>query len=228
MGVAADEFGIRGRPTNTSRIALLTGIGRKEVKRLRDRLAEAAPAEPNRTGDATRVLSGWHLDPDFLDEAGRPIALPADAAEPSFESLCARHAGDIPVSALRKELERVGAIRTQPGSGLIEVTRRYFMPVQADPTWVLNAGSVLADLGNTIQYNHGVAEGEPTRFLGRASEERIDPRAAAELRALLEERGQALLEEVDRWLTEHRLEEEDAGDRGVRLGVGVFMIQDEQ
>ena len=33
--VATDDFGIKGRPTNVSRVAILTGFTRKEVARLR-------------------------------------------------------------------------------------------------------------------------------------------------------------------------------------------------
>ena len=40
---AAADYGIRGRPTNVSRIAVLTGIDRKEVKRIRDLLQEIIP-----------------------------------------------------------------------------------------------------------------------------------------------------------------------------------------
>ena len=36
--VASEEYGIRGRKTNVSRTAILTGMSRKEVKRLRDLL----------------------------------------------------------------------------------------------------------------------------------------------------------------------------------------------
>ena len=34
---ATDEYGIRGRPTNISRVSVLTGISRKEIKRRRHR-----------------------------------------------------------------------------------------------------------------------------------------------------------------------------------------------
>ena len=34
--VATDEFGIRGRDTNLSRVAMLTGIDRKEVARIKE------------------------------------------------------------------------------------------------------------------------------------------------------------------------------------------------
>ena len=39
VDVASSDFGLRGRPTNISRVAVMTGLARKEVKRLRDKLS---------------------------------------------------------------------------------------------------------------------------------------------------------------------------------------------
>ena len=36
---ATEEYGLRGRPTNISRVAVMTGLTRKEVKRVRDKTA---------------------------------------------------------------------------------------------------------------------------------------------------------------------------------------------
>ena len=41
--VATEDFGIRGRPTNISRVAILTGLTRREVRRLRNLLQEHDP-----------------------------------------------------------------------------------------------------------------------------------------------------------------------------------------
>ena len=68
--VAGTEYGIRGRPTNLSRVAILTGLNRKEVRRQRDLLDQPAEPLPSKTSDATRVLSGWFQDPDFLAGGG--------------------------------------------------------------------------------------------------------------------------------------------------------------
>ena len=48
---------------------------------------------------------------------------------------------------MRKELERAGAITTLP-DGTLRAERRYFMPRRFDPQWILNAGSMLRDLGS--------------------------------------------------------------------------------
>ena len=37
--VATSDYGLRGRPTNISRGSVMTGLTRKEVKRLRDKIA---------------------------------------------------------------------------------------------------------------------------------------------------------------------------------------------
>ena len=38
VDVATRDFGLRGRPTNISRVAVMTGLTRKEVRRLREKL----------------------------------------------------------------------------------------------------------------------------------------------------------------------------------------------
>ena len=84
VSVASDEFGIRGRPTNVSRVSILTGISRKEVKRQRELLAEPATSASPKTTDATRLLSGWHQDPAYVGGDGNPLALRPDGDAPSF------------------------------------------------------------------------------------------------------------------------------------------------
>ncbi len=73
VDVASREYGIKGRPTNISRISILTGINRREVRRQRQSLASDSDSElPNKTTDATRLLSGWHQDAEIVDKDGQP------------------------------------------------------------------------------------------------------------------------------------------------------------
>jgi hypothetical protein len=236
VDVASREYGIRGRPTNASRVAILTGIDRKEVARQRALLDAEAPAEPGKTTDATRVLSGWHQDPAFLAADGQPRVLADEGPGPSFDDLCRAHGGDIPASALRKELVRVGAV-VETAEGLRAV-RRFYMPVRLDPQWLANAGTTLRDLGASISHNLSAEPPVPTRFVGRATSTRIDPAALPAFREFLEAEGQAFLERVDAWLTAHELPRaasDSSSDgtvatgagRPLRLGVGLFAIQGE-
>jgi hypothetical protein len=222
--VATEDFGLQGRPTNVSRTALLTGLDRKEVRRIRATLAApVADADTyGRQDRLSRVLSGWYQDPDFSD-AGIPRRLPLMAASgPSFTSLAQRYGGDVPATTLLKELKRSGAVADEGGE--LEARKRYYMPATADTEALVRAGSVIADLGNTVVHNLAPTQKAPPRFEGRATNRLIATSAIGEFRTLLERRGQSFLEEVDAWLTAH----ETAGADQVetkRLGVGLYWIE---
>lgn len=220
---ATADYGIRGRPTNASRVAILTGLSRREVARQRELAATATPAAPDRTSDATRLLSGWHQDPEFASADGHPRELVVDGPGPSFRELFRRYGGDVPASAMLKELRRVGAVE-EAAAGRLRALRRYYMPTPLDPQWILNAGSVLGDLGANINRNAVADTGHPSSFLGRASSDRVAASALPEFREFIEAEGEAFLERVDAWLTEHG-QPEQASSPAVRLGMGLFMIE---
>jgi hypothetical protein len=232
--VATEDYGLHGRPTNMSRVAIMTGLGRREVRRLRDLLAVAPPIESGRLHGATRVLTGWYLDEDFTDEAGLPLdltveSLPGTATGPSFAELCKRYGGDLAPVTMRRELSRVGAIEELP-NGELRALQRYYMPLQMDPEAMIRAGSMLEDLGTTVSFNLGKPEDEPRRFAGRATNIRIRPADARRFRAYLEQEGQAFLERVDEWLSRHESPsvESTSKPRTLRVGVGVYGIHEEQ
>src|SRR5438105_14799202 len=76
--VATQRFGKRGRPTNVSRTAVLTGLARREVRKQREQLAEGPPVLAGYVTKASLVLSAWHLHPEYLDKNGRPALLQPD------------------------------------------------------------------------------------------------------------------------------------------------------
>ncbi|HEX5046073.1 MAG TPA: DUF5666 domain-containing protein [Gammaproteobacteria bacterium] len=68
----------------------------------------------------------------------------------------------------------------------------------------------------------------PARFEGMASTTRLAPRYARAFAEYAAARGQALLEEIDAWLLEHKVK--SAGEkstRGIRAGFGADLIRDE-
>ncbi|MDH3587919.1 MAG: DUF6502 family protein [Gammaproteobacteria bacterium] len=221
--VATEGYGRKGRPTNVSRVAILTGLSRREVTRQRKLLdADDQMSSDSQISVAARVLSGWYQDPDFLGGDGNPVDLRRTGPHPSFESLLKRYSGDIPPVALSKELLGVGAIREQ-SDGTLSAQSRYYMPLQLDSNAVLRAGSVWHDLGETINHNLTRGKSEPGRFEGRATNSRLSRKAVAALQQMVEEKAQALLEESDQWLSDHESEGEN---EGVRAGIGIYLIDD--
>ena len=219
---ATEEFGIRGRPTNVSRVSILTGISRKEVKRQRELLEQPQASLSSKTSDATRVLSGWHQDPQFLDANGAPLPLRASGGEPGFATLFARYGGDTPEQTLIRELLNAGSIETD-AQGRFVARSRYHMPVAMTEGNIRFFGSNLFDHAQTLN-NNITGKRDARRFEGFAVDERIAAAAADEFRAFVDRRGQEFLEEVDDWLNNYRADSPNKKSATVRLGVGVYAI----
>jgi hypothetical protein len=83
--VADQEFRVRGKPQTDSRINLLTGVHRKDVKRLRAEAAEPT-STPRNISIGAQLIAYWLGSDEFLDEEGKPLALPLRAAGSKAES----------------------------------------------------------------------------------------------------------------------------------------------
>ncbi len=124
VDVAEKEFLIEGRKQSVSRVCVLTGIHRKDVNRLRDRLLDDdIDLEP--LGRAARVIGGWLSDTEFQTKAGRPAQLPFDGDTASFAALVKRYSGDMPVRAVLDELKRAGTVDVSQTGKLKLITEGY-------------------------------------------------------------------------------------------------------
>ena len=110
--VASEDYGVGGRPTNASRVAAMTGITRREVRRIRVKLDGDRASVTEHGTPVSDVMTAWRTDTEFLDENKSPALLPLDGQPGSFQALIKRDAGDIPEGAMRKELERISAVET--------------------------------------------------------------------------------------------------------------------
>lgn len=109
--VAAEDYGINGRQTNTTRIAILTGLDRKTIKQIRDDSSTDKPAAAaENTDKITRVLSGWHTDTDFITADKTPKILSLNSEAPNLRTLLLRYGGDVQPTAMLKELKRAGVV----------------------------------------------------------------------------------------------------------------------
>ncbi len=76
VDIAHKEFGLQGRNTNASRVAMLTGLTRAKVKQELD-YAEAVDESDihnlDKVRHASRMLLGWHTDARFIDQNERSL-----------------------------------------------------------------------------------------------------------------------------------------------------------
>ncbi|MEX2470523.1 MAG: DUF6502 family protein, partial [Pseudohongiellaceae bacterium] len=77
--VAEQDFRVNDKRPSDSRINLLTGVHRKDVKRLRAE-PHTASETPRSISTGARLIGHWQGDPDYLDGDGRPRPLRTRAA----------------------------------------------------------------------------------------------------------------------------------------------------
>lgn len=220
--VATEDYGIRGRPTNISRVAAMTGIPRKDVKRLRA-IGEAYFEDPrSHLSPLGDVLQAWCTNPHYLDEEGRPRPIPYSGGEVSFEQLVQVYAGDVPAGALKVELLRFGAV-IEDDDGNLRVAKREIIPKNLDERLFTSLAFSLKALATTIAHNTDPNLTAPPRierfvqsgFLTSASRER--------LQRIIRIRIANFTEEIDDALSSGELTDEK---HGRRIGVGVYFHED--
>ncbi|MFT7374091.1 MAG: hypothetical protein ACI9T9_002796 [Oleiphilaceae bacterium] len=115
--VAYKYFSIPKRKMTYARVAVLTGLSRKEVVRLSSDANCHGPHPKIAHNRASRVITGWLNDAEFLDENKQPKDLPlkpqvSDSLTKSanFTHLVECYSGDISVGAILDELQRTGVV----------------------------------------------------------------------------------------------------------------------
>ena len=219
--VATEEFGIRGRPTNASRVAILTGIDRREVRKLRLAIAHRRPLDPGFMSKPSQVLDGWFHDGEFLAPSGGPRDLDLEGEQGSFTDLVRRYAPGIPPVAMLKQLKAAAAIQ-ELRDGRLRAIKRAYVPRALNENHIRLWGSVLQDIGTTWEHNLTRAQEQPSWFERRAINLSVDRKDIEAFQSFLEEEGMAFLERVDDWLSAH----ESKSGEGTRLGAGLYYIQE--
>src|SRR5215469_6458146 len=191
--VATGQFGKRGRPTNVSRTAVLTGLARREVRKQRERVATTQEAWTAYVSKASVVLAAWHQDPEFVRPDGKPLLLTLEGDGTTFSALVRRcGASDVRPSTLLKELRSAGAVRAT-ADGRLEALQRAYIPHKMDEQLIRLWGTVVADIASTYVHNLTRNPHSAARFERSAVNIQIRASALPEFRQFLNREGQAFL-----------------------------------
>lgn len=162
---ASVDYGVRDRPTSIARVAVMTGLSRKEISRIRkksnlDQFLDAS----SRRNFAAEVLEMWHVDPRFQNSNGdpRPLAFTGPSLA-TFSGLVRQVTSDIPPRALERELIRAGALVLTEGRKLLPASRA-FVPQSATEKLFEGLQYGLSRLIETIAYNADPKNRKDSRF----------------------------------------------------------------
>ena len=220
VDVAFKDFAPEKKKQTVSNVAILTGLNRKEVKKLHEIDSASSSADGKQYNRVVRVIGGWINDPRFLRKDGNPRDLDYEGKD-SFSELVKRYSGDMPVAAMQKVLTGSGNIGFTDDNKVRLLSHAY-LPSD-DPVEKLTIlGNDASQLIETINFNLTAAE-EDLRFQRKASNPQVSVEAIPEIKQFLQRKGQAFLEEVDLYLTQH----ESSKDPNVELSVSVFYHESE-
>ncbi len=194
-----------GHRVNKSRVAILTGLTRKEVKNVIDRnLGETAP--DRKYSRPERVLAGWYSDPNYIGPYGIPLELPYEAAEPdglSFITLVRQYSGDMAPRQMLNELIQAGSVVEIDGS--YKAIRRSFRHSALSPQFITRLGEVGYRVFSTAAKNIDKEVKGSGYFDRMVVADDGCPKAVIEkFDDYIKARGQEFLEEVDVWFSSQR------------------------
>lgn len=224
IDVAYRDFSIPNRKTTYSRVAVLTGLSRKEVVRLTRQEDDSRFCPDTPFNRAARVINGWLKDEEFQYEQ-QSGCLPLKGDHASFEHLVQRYSGDVTPGSILDELLRVEAVVvTDEG---VQLKHHAFIPQQSalDQLDVVTECSVdfLQTLAHNLENN-----ADNLHFQRQLVYRQVPARIAARFKKYTNKKSQALLLDYNRWLSKNiEKTADDTREPTQRVGVGIYYFDND-
>lgn len=222
--IAQHDFAVGDRRATDSRIALLTGINRKEVRRVR----AGQGGEGGRFGlnHVASLISRWTTDRRAIDGSGRPRALPYQAARgASFMGLARAVTSDLAPGVLLEHLVASGAGELRE-DGMVALRAAALVPRAGSPEALGILAEDPAELIETMLQNVLAERGAPL-LQRKVAFDNLGHEAADRIRAELRREGERFLARMERVLARYdrdRNPKAPGGDRHY-AGLGVYCFE---
>ncbi|PCJ88680.1 MAG: hypothetical protein COA54_02130 [Thiotrichaceae bacterium] len=208
-----------------SSVSAQTGLSRKEVKRLTELDDTHHSDIEQKYNRAIRVISGWMNDKRFTDASGKVKILPMDGDDISFHNLVKEFSGDIPTKAMLNLLHDAECVAIKDNQ--VELIKHAYVPGKDSEEVIRILGTDTNELINTIDFNLTAAENNK-RYQRKVSTAVLDKDAIEDFKILVQKNSQALLEELDAWLTQNEVDAEDENARYISLGIYYYENKDQE
>ena len=229
---ATDNQLAEKRKATVTSIASLTGLTRKDVKRILETPLSSVHADLDKYNRAVKVISGWINKTDYLDQMKVPLVLTFSGIEPSFSSLVKAFSGDMTPRAMLNVLLEAKCVEVSKETGDEHITliKHAYIPELNSQESIKILGNDTAELVTTIEHNLnsqnslGDQPSESELVAGakwyqrKVSTHNLDTKYLEDFKKLSSTQAQAVLENLDAWLAEHETEKPEA-QHTVSLGI---------
>lgn len=233
--VAREEFPLQAKRDTDSRLSILTGIHRRDIKRLREQTdAPARSDDPlhggNRPGAteislSARVIAVWTGTPEYLDAQGNPRPLQRLArgtGGQSFESLVRQVNRDVRPRALLDEWLRRGAVTLDAEDQVCLNLNVFMAHKDLDEKTFYFAQNIHDHLATIVHNITGDSSPDLERCVYYGE---LTPASVAELAELARGEGMRALQEINRRALQ--LKKRDAGNASAvqRMNFGMYFYR---
>jgi len=217
--LAIEEAERQGRVTQSA-VSIMTGVHRKDVKRLMEQ-RDGAPPPPAPASLGSKLAGIWMGRTPYADEAGRPLALRERRSDgsPSFEELVGEVSQDVRSRAVLDDWLRLNvAVRRE--DGFIELNTDAFVSPEGEVEALHFFARNLRDHVAAGLHN---LEGEEPAFIDRAVFYwGLNDASMEKLRTMASELGAEVVRKVNREGLKLSSEDRVRGDGHHRMTFGVY------
>lgn len=226
VDVAHREFRLDDKVPTDSRISLLTGVHRKDLRRLRSESDASTAALPENITLGAQLVNVWTRSPPFCSEAGQALALPRLASvggDCSFDALVAKVSTDIRGRVVLDEWLRLGVVRLDD-QDRVHLEAQAFVPQKGFDEKAAYFGHNLHDHACAAVHN---LSGEGLPFFERSVHyDALTPASVDTLREAVSQDGMQTLLAFSRLAAELENTDEPSHGQRQRITVGLYFYSE--
>ena len=221
VDVADREFRLGDKAPTDSRISLLTGVHRKDVRRLRNTGDPTSTTLPENITFGAQLVNAWNSAP-FCNDAGLPLPLPRLASaggDRSFDALVAKVSTDIRARVVLDEWLRLGVVRLDEQDH-VHLEAQAFVPQKGFDEKAAYLGHNLHD--HACAAVHNLSSEGPAFFERSVHYDALAPMSVEALREAVASEGMQALMSFNRLAAELEFQDLPSLEPRQRITVGLY------
>ena len=227
--VADKKFQLDKKKQTQTRLSFITGIHRKDVKRLHNVAKNIE--EPENVSVGVQLVSKWINQPRYLDENGKPLILPLKGINnPSFEELVGtvcKH--DIRASVVLDEWLNLGVvvlINDDDNTKRVQLCTEAFIPKEGLDEKAFFVGHNISD--HLSAASHNLLSDSPKFFERCAYYDDLSDESIEELESMVAELGMETLKKINNRASQLKVRDMAKSSSKQRINIGLYFYHEHE
>lgn len=225
VDVASKQFSLDDKTPSDSRIFVLTGVHRKDIKRLREKIDQENPVINSSASLSGEIIARWSSMPEYLDNKEKPRQLTKNSMNniPGFEQLVSSVSKDVRPRVILEEWLRLNIVRLKDDN--IILNKSAFVTNKEFKEMAYYFGHHIHDhMASCI--NNILCEQSPMleRSVYYAS---LSESSVKKLRTIADKKGNELLQHLNKQAIKFHDMDKHKDDANFRMRLGVYWYQAE-